>query len=141
MKNKLYQTITGSIILFIKLQLLDQIQQVFRPLYILTSNLNLNLSFNPNGLIIYIIPNIFVSSSIRLIFNSRSCLQQQKSLCIQSSQAQAHIFIMSGGYWIIYQKVFVILANTLTDKADIHIRENPQLHLAKLSSTLLPRDT
>ncbi len=74
MKTKIYRTIQGLIILFIKLQFSNQVQQAFRPLYILTSNLNLNLSLNCNGLIIYIIPNVFLSSLIYPIHDFRLSL-------------------------------------------------------------------
>ncbi len=67
MKTKIYQTIQGLIILFIKLQFSNQMQQAFRPLRILISNLDLNLNLNSNGLVTYIIPNAFVSSPIHLI--------------------------------------------------------------------------
>ncbi len=70
-KTKIYQTIKGLIILFIKLQFSIKCNQAFRSLHTLTSNIYLNiylnLSLNPNGLVTYIIPDAFVSSPIRLI--------------------------------------------------------------------------
>ena len=51
MKTKICQTIKGLITLFIKLQFSNQVQQAFKPLRISSSNLDLNLSFNVNGLI------------------------------------------------------------------------------------------
>ncbi len=54
-KTKIYQTIKGLIILFIKLQFSIRCNQVFRLLRTSISNLNLNL--NLNGLVIYIISN------------------------------------------------------------------------------------
>ena len=52
-KTKIYQTIKGLIILFIKLQFSHQMEQAFRPLCISTSNFNLNF----NNLVICIISN------------------------------------------------------------------------------------
>ncbi len=70
-KIKIYQTIKGLIILFIKFQFSIRYNQVFRPLCISTSNvylnIYLNLRLNPNDLIIYIIPNTFLWSLIRLM--------------------------------------------------------------------------
>ena len=67
MKTKIYQIIKGLIILFIKLQFFIKYNQAFKPFCILTSNIYLNLSLNPNGLIICIIPNTYVSSLIRFM--------------------------------------------------------------------------
>ncbi len=67
MKTKIYQTIKGLIILFIKLQFSNQVQQAFRSLRTSISNINLNLSLNLNGLVTCIISNVFVSSPIRLM--------------------------------------------------------------------------
>ncbi len=72
-KTKIYQTIKGLIILFIKLQFSIRCNSVFTPLRTPTSNIYLNLSLNSNDLVTYIIPDAFVSSqyvciiSIRLI--------------------------------------------------------------------------
>ncbi len=60
-KTKIYWTIKGLIILFIKLQFSIKCNQAFRPFCTWTSNIYLKLNLNPNSLIIYIIPNIFVS--------------------------------------------------------------------------------
>ncbi len=81
MKTKIYKTIKGLIILFIKLQFYNQVQQAFRPLRISTSNIKLNLSFNLNGFITYIISNTFVSFLICLMIPN---IYQQRPLCIQS---------------------------------------------------------
>ena len=67
MKTKIYQTIKGSIILFIKFQFSIKCNQAFKPLRISISNIYLNLSLIPNSLVTYIIPNIFVLSLIRLM--------------------------------------------------------------------------
>ncbi len=64
-KTKLYRTIKGLIILFIKLQFSIRYNQAFRLLR--TSNTYLKLSLNPNGFVTYIIPNTFISSSICLM--------------------------------------------------------------------------
>ncbi len=70
MKTKIYQTIKGLIILFIKLQFSNQIQQAFRPLSISNSNIDLNLNLNPNGLVTYIISDVFISSPIRIMISN-----------------------------------------------------------------------
>ncbi len=67
MKTKIYQTIKSLIILFIKLQSFNQVQQALKPLHILISNLDLNLNLNPNDLVICIISDVFVSSPICLM--------------------------------------------------------------------------
>ncbi len=90
MKTKIYQTIKGLIILFIKLQFFNQVQLAFRSLCTSVSNIYLNLILNLNGFITCIIPNTFVSSPIRLITPD---VHQQKSLYIQLSQVQAYILI------------------------------------------------
>ncbi len=51
MKTKIYQTIKGLIILFIKLQFFNQVQQAFKLLYTSISNIDLNLSLNPNDFV------------------------------------------------------------------------------------------
>ncbi len=63
-KTKIYQTIKGLIILFIKLQFSIKRNQAFRLLRTSTSNIYLNLSLNPNGLMPRHLhhPNAFVSS-------------------------------------------------------------------------------
>ena len=99
MKAKIYRTIKGLIILFIKLQFSNQVQQAFKPLHTSTFNLDLNLSLNPNGLVTCIIPDTFVSSPIRLVHDSRPSLHQQTSLCIQSNQIQAYVLVRPGGHW------------------------------------------
>ncbi len=70
-KTKIYQTIKGLIILFIKLLFSIKCNQAFRLLRISNSNIYLNiylnLSLNPNGLVTYNISNTFISSSIRLM--------------------------------------------------------------------------
>ncbi len=76
MKTKIYRTIKGLIILYIKLQFSNQVQQVFKLLYTLTSNINLNLSLNFNDLVTCI---ILVLSPIRLMIPD---VHQQRSLCI-----------------------------------------------------------
>ncbi len=50
-KTKIYQIIKSLIILFIKLQFSNQVQQVFKSLCISISDLDFNLSLNPNGLV------------------------------------------------------------------------------------------
>ena len=57
MKTKIYLIIKGLVILFIKSQFFNQIQQAFRPLHILISNLDLNLNLNLNSLITCVIFN------------------------------------------------------------------------------------
>ena len=73
-KTKIYQTIKGLIILFIKPQFFIRYNQAFRLLRISTSKylpqsqiIYLNLSFNSYNFITCIIPNIFVSSLIYLM--------------------------------------------------------------------------
>ena len=69
-KTKIYWTIKGLIILFIKLQFFifsTRYNQAFKPLHTSTSNIYLNLNLNPNSLVISIIPNIFVSSPLCII--------------------------------------------------------------------------
>ncbi len=81
MKTKIYQTIKGLIILFIKLQFSNQVQEAFRPLHTLI----VNLSLNSNGLVTYIISNTFISSQyIRVILIHLMILDiyQQRSLYI-----------------------------------------------------------
>ncbi len=122
-KTKIYQTIKGLIILFIKLQFSNQVQQAFRPLRTSTSNIYLNVSLNPNDLITYIIPNTFVSSPIHLIIPN---VHQQKFLFIHTSQVQAYVLVRPEGHWSTYQEAFVILVHALTfieDKADVRTRE------------------
>ncbi len=69
-KTKIYQTIEGLIILFIKLQFSIGCNQAFRPL---RTSISKHLpqpqprSQWPNGLVTCIIPNTFVSSLIRLM--------------------------------------------------------------------------
>ncbi len=95
MKTKIYQTIKGLIILFIKLQFSNQVQQAFRLLRISTSNIDLNLSLNSNGLIICIIPDAFVSSLIHFMILD---VCQQRSLYIPiKGQVQAYISIRPKG--------------------------------------------
>ncbi len=60
-KTKIYPTIEGLIILFIKLQLSNQMYQAFRPLCTSTSNLDLKLSLN-------LIALSFVLSPIHLYY-------------------------------------------------------------------------
>ena len=67
MKTKIYQTIKRLIILFIKLQFFTRCNELFRSLRTLTSNIYLNLSLNPNGLVTCIILDAFVSFPISLI--------------------------------------------------------------------------
>ncbi len=60
-----------------KFQFFNQVQQAFKPLHILNSNLNLNLklNLNPNDLVICIIHDIFILSPIYLIYNfNPSCI-------------------------------------------------------------------
>ncbi len=64
-KTKIYRTIKGLIILFIKLQFSISCNQDFRPLHTSTSNIYLKLRLNPNSFVTYIIPDAFISSSIR----------------------------------------------------------------------------
>ncbi len=96
-KTKIYQTIKGLIILFIKFQFSIKCNQAFRPLHTSTSNIYLNLSLNPNGLVTYIIPDAFVSSSMHLYYlQYASWLQtntQQRFLYIKSSQVQAYVLV------------------------------------------------
>ncbi len=66
-KTKIYRTIKGLIILFIKLQFFIRCNQAFRPLRTSTSNIYFNLSLNPNGLVTCIIPNTFISSPIYIM--------------------------------------------------------------------------
>ena len=51
MKTKIYQTIKGLNVLFIKLEFPNQMQQAFKPLHALNSNLNLYFSLNSNSFI------------------------------------------------------------------------------------------
>ena len=113
MKTKIYQTIKSLIILFIKLQFSNQLQQGFRLLHTLTSNLDLNLSLKPNGVVTCIIPNTFILSPICLVHNSRPSLHQQKFLYIQSSQVQAYILVRPESHWFTHQEAFVILVQAL----------------------------
>ncbi len=76
-KTKIYQTIKGLIVLFIKLQFSIRCNQAFRPLRTSTSNIYLNLNLNLNGFIICIIPSAFVSSPIYFIIPD---VHLQKSL-------------------------------------------------------------
>ena len=62
-KTKIYQTIKGLIILFIKLEFSIKCNKIFKLLH----NIYLNLSLNSNGFVICIISNTFVSSPIRLM--------------------------------------------------------------------------
>ena len=80
-KIKIYQTIKGLIILFIKLQFFIRCNQAFKPLRTLTSNIYLNLSFISNSFITYIISDIFVSSPIHFMIPD---MHLQRSLYIQS---------------------------------------------------------
>ena len=73
-KTKIYQMIKDLIILFIKFQFFNQVQQAFRLLRTLTFNLNLNFSLNLNNLVTYIIPDAFVSSPICLIYDFKPSL-------------------------------------------------------------------
>ena len=123
MKTKIYQTIKSLNILFIKLQFSIRCNQAFRPLRTSTSNIYLNLSLNPNGLVACIIPDAFISSPIRLMIPD---VHLQRSLCIQSSQVQAYVLVRPGGHWSTHQEAFVILVNALTfieDEADVRRRE------------------
>ena len=79
-KTKIYQTIEGLIMLFIKLQFAIRYNQAFRLLRTLTFNIYLNLSLNPNGFVTCIIFNAFVSSPIHLMIPD---VHLQRSLCIQ----------------------------------------------------------
>ena len=67
MNTKIYPTIKSLNILFIKLQFSITYNQAFRPLRTSSSNIYINLSLNPNGLVIFIIANIFISSLIYLM--------------------------------------------------------------------------
>ncbi len=71
------------IILFIKLQFFIRCNQAFRLLRTSTSNIYLNLSLNPNGLVTCIIPDIFVSYRYTYIISIRlmiSDMHLQRSL-------------------------------------------------------------
>ena len=123
MKTKIYQTIKGLIILFIKLQFSIRCNQVFRSLHTSTFNIYLNFSLNLNGLVTCIISNAFVSSPIRLMIPD---VHLQRFLCIQSNQVQVYILIRPEGHWFTHQEAFVILVNVLIfleDKVDICIKE------------------
>ncbi len=92
-KTKIYQTIKGLIILFIKLQFSIKCNQAFRSLSISTSNIYLNLSFNPNGFVTCIIPNAFVSSQYTCILSIRRMIPDvhlQKSLHPIKSSPSLH---------------------------------------------------
>ncbi len=66
-KTKIYWTIKGLIILFIKLQFSIRYNQAFGHYVPQTPNIYLNLSLNLNGFITCIISNAFVSSLIYLM--------------------------------------------------------------------------
>ncbi len=96
MKTKIYQTIKGLIILFIKLQFFNQVPQAFRSLYISTFNLDLNLSLNLNDFINCMIPNTFVLSPIRLMILN---VHHQKFLYIQLSQVEFYVLVRTRSHW------------------------------------------
>ncbi len=73
-KTKIYQTIKGLIILFIKFQFYNQIQQAFWSLRTSNSNLDLKLSLNSNSFIICIISDTFVLFPIYLFYDLRPSL-------------------------------------------------------------------
>ncbi len=67
-------------------------------------------------------PNAFVPSWYALWFQTCIC----RSLCIWSSQVQAHVFVRPGGHWSITKEVFVILisySDFPEDKANIYTRK------------------
>ncbi len=66
-KTKIFRTIKGLIILFIKIQFSLKCNQAFRPFRTSISNIYLKLSLNPNGFVTCIISNAFVSSPIYLM--------------------------------------------------------------------------
>ena len=124
MKTKIYQTIKGLIILFIKLQSSIKCNQTFKLLRISTFNIYLNFSLNPNDLITWIISNIFVSSPICLMILD---VYLQKFLCIQSEsnpglrtcQAWEPLVYPPGGLYHFRQCPDIVMGN----KADIHTRK------------------
>ena len=136
MKTKIYWTIKGLIILFIKFRFFIRCNQAFKLLHTSISNIYLNLSLNPNGFITYIISDTFVSSPIYCMIPD---MHLQRFLCIKSSQIQTYVFtIKPEGHWSIYQEAFVILINALMfieDKVDVYTREKSELHLVRFSST------
>ena len=124
MKTKIYQTIKGLIILFIKLQFSIRYNQAFKPLRTLTSNIYLNLSLNSNGFVSCIIPNVFILSLIHFMILD---VYLQRFLCIQSKlgpdlricQAWRPVVYPLRGFCYPHQYLDVIIDN----KTDVRTRE------------------
>ncbi len=124
-KTKIYQTIKGLIILFIKLQFSIRCNQTFKPLRTSTSKHlpqtqpqfpTVNWPCHSHHL------DIFVSSWYTSWFQTCTC----RGLCIWSSQVQAYVFVRPGGYWSITKEAFVILisySDFLEDEVDVCTRE------------------
>ncbi len=109
-KTKIYRTIKGLIILFIKLQFSIRCNQAFRSLRTSTFNIYLNIYFNLNGLVICII-------CICIIFNTPYDSRHTYSRGLYTSnqnQVQVYVLVRPGGHWSTHQKAFVIFVTALT---------------------------
>ena len=127
MKNKIYQTIKGLIILFIKLQFSIKCNQDFKLLRTSNSNIYLsfylNLSFNPNGLITCIILNAFVLSLICLMILDmhlqKSLHPIKLSLYLRTCQTWGPLVYSLKGFCHSRQYLDVVIE----DKTDVRTRE------------------
>ena len=102
MKTKIYQTIKGLNILFIKPLFSIRCNQAFRPLHTSTSSIYLIFSLNPNSLVTYIIPDIFVSFPIWLMISDlhlqKSLHPIKSSLGLRTCQAWGPLVYWPGGF-------------------------------------------
>ncbi len=124
-KIKIYWTIKGLIILFIKFQFSIRCNQTFKPLCISTSNIYLNLSLNPNDLRPHHLydPNAFVSSPIRfmtpVIYIAEVSMHPIKlGPSLRTRQAWKPLVYLSGDL-----RHFCHSLDVLADKADVHTKE------------------
>ncbi len=124
-KTKIYRTIKDLIILFIKLQFSIRYNQAFRPLRTSTSNIDLNLSLNPNGLIslslasswcIYIIPIRLITPDLHTTEVSMHPIMSSSGL--RAYQAWSPLVYPPGGFC--YSRHYFDVPE---DKADVRTRE------------------
>ena len=130
-KTKIYQTIKGLIILFIKLQFSIRCYQAFRPLHTSISKhlpqtqiIYLNLSLNPNNLVTCIIPNAFLSFSIWLmildVYLQKSLHLIKSSLSLCTCQAWGPLVYSPKAFCHSHQYPNIVMGN----EANVCTRKN-----------------
>ncbi len=147
-KTKIYQTIEGLIILFIKLQFSIRCNHAFRLLRTSTSkhlpqlpNIYLNLSLNPNGLM----ASLLASSPMH-------SYHPQYASWFQTYTQQRSLYLIKSGSGLRTRQGWELLVypprdfchschcfDIPEDKTDVRIKEKSYLHPAGLLSTPPPR--